>query len=543
MIVKRPAPSRLLNIVITLAAVPILASMAYFIVLGNDVDWDQYFTGAAVDWIGWKTERTPPLWSYFFCGGVTRIADPQAFGLSPLFVLVLLLGPIWGTKAIQGTLFLAGFLFSRQLGLWMLRHPTSAVENEDARKFVASSVAWMIVLSGYMLWRSIVGHYTAYPMYLILGLILFNLMAVTGPLTRVQWVSAHLLGWFYYTTGFYFSLVFLWLPFVLSVSLVLVSAILLRVVRRAPVTEVLRSAGRVAAWNMFALVPGLYKVIPVVQHHLAYPRAGGGWDTQNKILNFLLFQFVPTRYSHLLVGQEWVDPYYSIFEMAAFSPIGWILGGVLLWTGLKSITRWFGRGQAEHKRFFGRGSVLPWVLVAYSFVSVILLLGNFSRWAPFAILNRTGLHESVIITDRFHFSVTVSWALLLLWLIARGSVREVWLRPWCVAGVAVAVLSLYWLIQAFTPWGGRLLREFLDATPAEPVAQVRSLVIAKPVAFIPMYRIVAGGQGFLNCYNHMNRPVAMAAIIAETEKQLWDGTPEFTWASLPLVADRGTTPP
>ena len=35
----------------------------------------------------------------------------------------------------------------------------------------------------------------------------------------------------------------------------------------------------------------------------------------------------------------------------------------------------------------------------------------------------------------------------------------------------------------------------------------------------------------------------MAAIIAETEKQLWDGTPEFTWVSLPLVGDRGTTPP
>src|SRR5262245_55739149 len=140
------------------------------IVLANDADWDQYFAGAAVDWIGWTMEHHPPLWSYLFCGGVTRAGDPQAFGLSPLFALVLLLGPLWGTKAIEFVLVLVGYLYSRKLVRCLLDDPPHSAGGGTQRGVIVAGMALVLTTSSYLLWRAIIGHYTAFPMYLVLGL-------------------------------------------------------------------------------------------------------------------------------------------------------------------------------------------------------------------------------------------------------------------------------------------------------------------------------------------------------------------------------------
>src|SRR5206468_11356035 len=131
--------------------------------LANDADWGQYFAGAAVDWIGWTTEHRPPLWSYPLCGGVTRIGDPQAFGVSPLFALVLLLGPLWGRKAIQILLVVAGYLLSRHLVRAVLESAGRPLGGEVDGDIV-SSMALILTTSSYLLWRTVLGHYTAYPM-------------------------------------------------------------------------------------------------------------------------------------------------------------------------------------------------------------------------------------------------------------------------------------------------------------------------------------------------------------------------------------------
>jgi hypothetical protein len=74
---------------------PVLVLFTYFaifITLSNQFDWDYFFTTAEVDLRAWLADHELPLWSYQFCGGVTRIGDPQAFGLSPLFLPVFLFG-------------------------------------------------------------------------------------------------------------------------------------------------------------------------------------------------------------------------------------------------------------------------------------------------------------------------------------------------------------------------------------------------------------------------------------------------------------------
>src|SRR5262249_20205322 len=155
-----------LRILVLLAAHAFaLAMMLRLIVLANIADWDQYFAGAAVDWIGWTTEHRPPLWSYLFCGGVPRVGDPQAFGLSPVFALVLWFGPLWGTKAIQLLLLVVGYVLSRKLVRCVLDDPPGTIGGGEQRGFIIASIALILTTSSYMIWRGIIGHYTAYPMY------------------------------------------------------------------------------------------------------------------------------------------------------------------------------------------------------------------------------------------------------------------------------------------------------------------------------------------------------------------------------------------
>src|SRR5262249_25338720 len=159
-----------------------------------------------------------------------------------------------------------GYVYSRKLVGCLLDDPRGG--GGAQRGFIVASTALILTTSSYMLWRAVIGHYTAYPMYLVLGLIYYSLRALQGPLSRGQWVAAILLGWVYYSTGFYFSLVYLWLPFALSVPIALGLVLGTRVARGEAVAPVLGSLCRVALLNVACLIPGLYKAIPVVLHHL-----------------------------------------------------------------------------------------------------------------------------------------------------------------------------------------------------------------------------------------------------------------------------------
>ena len=65
-------------------------SLAAIICMSNQLDWDYFYTTAEADLRSLLVYGELPLWSYQFCAGVTRIGDPQALSLSPLFLFVLL---------------------------------------------------------------------------------------------------------------------------------------------------------------------------------------------------------------------------------------------------------------------------------------------------------------------------------------------------------------------------------------------------------------------------------------------------------------------
>ena len=83
--------------------------------LNNFYDWDMFYTYFEIDLRSWTVDKTLPLWSYQFCGGSTRIGDPQAFGLSPLFIINILFGTIIGTKLQVFFASIWGFIFFRKI--------------------------------------------------------------------------------------------------------------------------------------------------------------------------------------------------------------------------------------------------------------------------------------------------------------------------------------------------------------------------------------------------------------------------------------------
>jgi hypothetical protein len=94
----------------------VLAAFALFIALSNEFDWDYFFASAESERRSWLIDHQAPLWSYQFCAGTSRIGDPQAFGLSPLFVPILIFGSVWGWKILIVISAVIGWLYARLLG-------------------------------------------------------------------------------------------------------------------------------------------------------------------------------------------------------------------------------------------------------------------------------------------------------------------------------------------------------------------------------------------------------------------------------------------
>lgn len=81
-------------------------------------DWDQGFFFAGVSEITIKEYNQFPLWNPYYCGGNVMLANPQSVFLSPMFLVILLLGVSLGMKI---ELILSIFL--GMVGMWLIsRH-------------------------------------------------------------------------------------------------------------------------------------------------------------------------------------------------------------------------------------------------------------------------------------------------------------------------------------------------------------------------------------------------------------------------------------
>lgn len=346
-------------------------------------DWQQFHHAWEAGWVALWRFGEWPLWDPFHCGGITIFGNPQSQVFSPFYFLSFLGGPTVGTKLFLVVHAAAGFggmfLFARrELGVGI---PAALV----------ASAAW--AGSGFFAWRGAGGHAAFLPFYFT-PLVLFAWRRAAEDL---RWAAgvALLLALVLCEGGVY--------PFPFFVLLCAFDA-LVRLVR--PPANVRRGGIVVAAFVAAPLTAlcGAIRLLPIVDELRRHPRTMPSYDSIT--LGEALEMLTTRRHDWHFGTHQFVWPEYCAF-------VGWgvvLLGacGILL---------------ACARR---RGSIALGFLLFGG-----LMLGDHFWGAPWALLHRLPIYDSLRVPSRFAVFFTFYLALaaalaldtLAAWLARAGLAR------------------------------------------------------------------------------------------------------------------------
>lgn len=496
------------------------------IVLSNGHDWDHFLTGFEVDLRSWLIDHAPPRWSYQLCGGVTRSGDPQAFGLSPLFVFALIFGSFWGVKLLVLACALAGYLFLKQLLLLLARHLWSAPTDGGRWDLVTSLLSLLFVVSNHFIWHFHVGQVTFALHYLVLGLCYLAARALLEGLRWRDGLLGALLLWAYASSGFYHSLIFFLLPLA-TCGLLLWLAFAIRLLGRdrAAALTLLRRSGQLLALIGAGVVLSAYKVLAVLRYQLDSPRQLASSAAESiDPLAVLAMQLLP------LYGDRppgWLLPagvsddatLFGVWEYSNFNLLAWgaIAAGLYLgWCAWRRPQTAPALGD-PHRRWW-----LSFV-IGYALLSLLFALGECCALAPHALLNRQLLAGSLRAVGRYGVGVSFGAMLLALYLSRRLFEQ----RPQLVVN-GLWLATLLCLVNLGLHFAKTSVADFvkLQQLPHRPVAEMRAVAQTFPYdGRSYMYPVVLLGAAVLNCYDPLARPQAMAQALADAAPQQRHGMP------------------
>ncbi|MBK7583486.1 MAG: hypothetical protein IPI67_25255 [Myxococcales bacterium] len=344
-----------------------------------------------------------PLWNPFQCGGIPEWGDPQSQLFHPLFFLTFLVG---------STLALKTFIVAHALSGLLAMYAFARSEEKLGRAPAAlAAIAW--ATSGFFAWHVGSGHGGFVAFYLAPLVLLGFRRSISelrwAALVATTFALALLAGGVYAFPYFALLLAFdagvLW--------------------RRGAEPRRLASALGIAA--LLALLLSGFRLIPVLEHVVLYPRVRDHKDVVSlaELWNFL------THFDHASDLVQLPGHLYGRVEYGSYLGFG-VLGLAAL--GIAVVTK-------------RRPSLLLGAALFGSFC-----LGDFARLAPWSLLRRLPLFNSLQVPTRFLFAVTFFVALLaahgLDWLLAtaEGSARlELGLKrlgkarallPWLIAAAA-----------------------------------------------------------------------------------------------------------
>jgi hypothetical protein len=465
------------------------AFFAVFVVLSNQDDWDFFLGTLEVDRRSWLLDGAAPLWSYQLCAGSTRIGDPQAFGLSPLFLVPLALGSFWGAKAL--VLLLTG------LGIFGLRRLFRLAGDVGGEsRVVTDSLAFFVLFGSYYFAHILGGQLTFALMPLAFCLCALVFGAAKERPRPLPLAAIFLASLCFFSAGFYHALVFLALPG----SLLLTVALALRAARGK-----LSNAGTPRGW-LFALAPAAagfaaasYKWLAVLRYQQNFPRVTDPVPELSGLSHLLVYFFVPLI--HLRFGNvveflgNWGPGEYTAF---GFPPIACAIAIAWLWRYRRD-ARW-------------RELWLP-ELALVGFFALLLCLGDSSPLPLHSLLNRFVYHGSVRVIGRYHILLIVLMALFLVRVAsAHEQFRAFYLRRLLPFGFAVSGICLF----SFLPLESGTKFFSLLSFPARSEPAMTELAIVPgrmmgPVSDSFMYPFLLRGDIVLNCYQAIQRETRVAS--------------------------------
>lgn len=491
-----------------LGPIACFAALAALLVLSNRLDWDQFLAFFEADRRAWLVDHRAPTWSYALCAGASRLGDPQAFGLSPLFVPVLALGAFWGSKVLAFLCVAAGWLAVRH-GLAIVA-PRIEAPLRDA-------LSLFFVLGDAFLWHLHAGHVTFALVPLSCVLLALTLRAFRA---RFGWAHAALfalVGGSILSAGAYAAVVF----FLVPATLVLLLPALVLVAGRPDRASLWRWLAAAAA----ALALSAPKWMGVLRYQRAFPRtllpARHAAEPAVTLLQTLAYQLSPTVAHDFLAAPAWGP--WDVWEYAALSGVS-IAAVALLARGL-------GRARLGRPH-----AVFAVALLGYA----SLTRDEASPLSLHRALNAAIYAGSVRVIGRYGILLQLIALAFVAWRLDGDPALRAWARRWLVpAGFAVTLANL----------GSVLALADLDATraamraPREAAAPALRFVRPRTTALdraargpewsSSMYEAIAAGDAVANCYQPLRRPRAATTEATHAVPVAPDGT-------IALIDERAT---
>lgn len=475
-----------------------------FLLLSNFFDWDHFFATHEADFRSWILDGQPPLWSYQFCAGSSRVGDPQALGLSPLFMWVLLLGPIWGSKVLVFCCVLIGAYYTRKLLLLWVQTLRSEQSN--------STVVWVDVVtvmfwgSNFFLWHLHVGHVTFALMGLGVGLVYYTWKAWLQSFSRWDWLWGTLLSATYYAGGFIQSTVYFLLPLFLAMALAWGGYTIRLLLKKQSVVPWLKRWAASVGFHLLGILLASYKLYAVMAYQRELPRTLSASTEYVSLKEIVLAHFVPTfNHSFVGLGKSLGTNKFGIWENSQFNVLVWLLliyAGWWVWRKIKASSA---NDESEAATVDSdahdadKGWLIWLFLACYGVIALAFSLGDTLSWGPHSWFNQTVFHGSIRVVQRYQVSLLlfVTLGATAVW------ARDEQFQTFFVRVLAIPLLALVGLnALSFTSSLSLGQLQFLLKKKGPRQTKMKWLVISphRRGSLPQMHQIVKLNMGVINCY-------------------------------------------
>lgn len=497
---------------------------AIILVRSNHFDWDHFLSFFEVERRSWLLNFEPPLWSYQACGGSSRIGDPQAFGLSPLFIFILVFGSFWGSKILS--------LFCAAVAYFSIPKILSLLFQNKSQTRAFRALGVFFIFGSYFLWHLHTGQITfglslfaCLPLYMALKILRDDRSLTTALVFLVSMFC-------YLTAGFYHSLVFQILPLVLSGSIIAFLYLFFFPLGR---NVFYKGLGRLGILLGLSLALASYKWWNVMIYQEKFPRdlsntrivedAIDLFDlAQLHLLPIWNYEFIPSAPFRAL---------YSIWEYSSFSALPY-LAAAIFFLGLRHVRR-----RLTHSRAAVFALLVFTILVL---VPISFLLGDDYFFSFHKILNEFVYHHSVRVIGRYLILLQIPLLLGIAYGITKSTKLESTFKRRLIA---VGYLLTFFNLVSFLAMSLSQNPKYLDKLESREVAQMNKLHFTelRKLGSLPyespfvagessMYPSILRGEIVLNCYQPLRRERKIA-----TEKWLASGLSDYS----PLVFESDST--
>lgn len=417
----------------------------------------------------WEAARTTvlahgelPLWNPYVCGGMPEWGYGNSQVFHPLFLLALPLGSTLGLKVfllLHAAAGVAGtFLLARvELGL---------------RRGPAAFTAALFAGTGFFAWHCGLGHANFIPFYLLPWLVLAWRRAARDRRHGVS-VAAVLALALLGGGGYPFAFFALVLAFEAGATAV--------EARRR-----LATASTLAVASGLTLLLGAPRLLPVLVNVTRYPKVVRETDHASPLEVLVMWTDRATEFD----GLPWRDHSWSFVEYGCYLGVA-----TLLLAAVGAVCAGLGRGRRR--------------LVVGALAFTTLALGAFAPWAPWALLAKLPVFESLQVPSRWmivsSFYVVLLSGLGLQRLLDAAAARATGLRL-AVAVAALVVVADVWAVHRAIV-DGRWSREPVEVEASSPrfvlTSGPQSPVERRAARYPARPRLPGWNVGTGHCYTGM----------------------------------------